>query len=87
MIYLLSLPALIRALLAECECILPTMNQKRKRFNPRTPHGVRKFGTYVLAEKYPCLNPRTPRGVRIAGQNRIIQVVATLIRALLAECE
>ena len=53
----------IHALLAECDLHTGGNAGRRRRFNPRTPCGVRQ-GMRPYPPLWKCFNPRTPCGVR-----------------------
>ena len=57
-------PVSIHALLAECDMCTAGVSRRKKRFNPRTPCGVRLVAFGVLFQ-IGGFNPRTPCGVRL----------------------
>ena len=61
----------IHALLAECDLETSHNSTKTKRFNPRTPCGVRPLDSFGIVIVPRGFNPRTPCGVRpiINGDN------------------
>ena len=61
----------IHALLAECDLEPSHNSTKTKRFNPRTPCGVRPLDSFGIVIVPRGFNPRTPCGVRpiINGDN------------------